>query len=274
MIIKHFTTLRCNETRTLNLTFHYISKLYTPRVTKKTLSLHPETALAGIIFFNNMDKVSENPFKNRAVADMPLIVVTALFVTCYLVSNLMAVKVIGLFNLFYFDAGTITFPFAYMLGDVLTEIWGYKTTRKIIFLTFLCNVFMVICTQIGVWLPSPDYLDGAAESYNTVFNYVPRIILGSLTGFLLGELSNSWFMERIRKKTGGKHLWVRTIGSSMIGYIFDTVPFVLIAFLGTVTTRDLLLMIGLQYVMKLGIEVLFGTPMAYAVIAALKKKIS
>ena len=168
MIIKHFTTLRCNKTRTLNLTFHYISKLYTPRVTKKTLSLHPETALAGIIFFNNMDKVSENPFKNRAVADMPLIVVTALFVTCYLVSNLMAVKVIGLFNLFYFDAGTITFPFAYMLGDVLTEIWGYKTTRKIIFLTFLCNVFMVICTQIGVWLPSPDYLDGAAESYNTL----------------------------------------------------------------------------------------------------------
>ena len=236
--------------------------------------MHPETALAGIIFFNNMDKVSENPFKNRAVADMPLIVVTALFVTCYLVSNLMAVKVIGLFNLFYFDAGTITFPFAYMLGDVLTEIWGYKTTRKIIFLTFLCNVFMVICTQIGVWLPSPDYLDGAAESYNTVFNYVPRIILGSLTGFLLGELSNSWFMERIRKKTGGKHLWVRTIGSSMIGYIFDTVPFVLIAFLGTVTTRDLLLMIGLQYVMKLGIEVLFGTPMAYAAIAALKKKMS
>ena len=170
---------------------------------------------------------------------MPLIVVTALFVTCYLVSNLMAVKVIGLLDLFYFDAGTITFPFAYMLGDVLTEIWGYRTTRKIIFLTFFCNIVMVICTQVGVWLPSPDYLEGTAEAYNTVFNYVPRIILGSLTGFLLGELSNSWFMERIKKMTAGKHLWVRTIGSSIIGYMFDTVPFVLIAFLGTVTTRDL-----------------------------------
>ena len=200
-----------------------------------------------------------------------LIVVTALFVTCYLVSNLMAVKVIGLFNLFYFDAGTITFPFAYMLGDVLTEIWGYRTTRKIIFLTFFCNLFMVICTQIGVWLPSPDYLEGSAAAYDSVFNYVPRIILASLTGFLLGELSNSWIMDKIKKKTKGRRLWVRTIGSSMIGYVFETVPFVLIAFAGTLTARDLLLMIALQYLMKLGIEVLFGTPMAYAVISKIKK---
>jgi uncharacterized integral membrane protein (TIGR00697 family) len=130
---------------------------------------------------------------------------------------------------------------------------------------------MVICTQIGVWLPSPDYLEGTAEAYNNVFNYVPRIILGSLTGFLLGELSNSWFMEKIRRKTKGRRLWVRTIGSSIIGYMFDTVPFVLIAFLGTVTTRDLFLMIGLQYIMKLGIEVFFGTPMAYGAIALLKR---
>ena len=218
-----------------------------------------------------MDKVSENPFKNRTVADMPLIVVTALFVTCYLVSNLMAVKVIGILSLFYFDAGTITFPFAYMLGDVLTEIWGYRTTRKVIFLTFFCNIVMVVCTQIGVWLPSPDYLEETAQAYNTVFNYVPRIILGSLTGFLLGELSNSWIMEHIKKKTKGKRLWVRTIGSSIIGYMFDTVPFVLIAFLGVLTARDILLMIALQYVMKLGIEAIFGTPMAYAVIGMLKR---
>ena len=158
-----------------------------------------------------------------------------------------------------------------MLGDVLTEIWGYRTTRKVIFLTFVCNIFMVICTQIGVWLPSPDYLEGNAEAYDTVFNYVPRIILGSLAGFLLGELSNSWMMERIKSKTKGKHLWVRTIGSSIIGYLFDTIPFVLIAFLGVLTTRDILLMIALQYLMKLGIETFFGTPMTYAAISLLKK---
>jgi uncharacterized integral membrane protein (TIGR00697 family) len=218
-----------------------------------------------------MEKVSENPLKNRKDGDTPLVVVTALFVTSYLVSNIMAVKVIGLFDIFYFDAGTITFPFAYMLGDVLTEIWGYRTARKAIFLTFFCNVMMVLCTQIGVWLPSPDYLDVTATAYDTVFSYVPRIVIASLTGFLLGELSNAWLMDRIKRKTKGKRLWVRTIGSSVVAYLFDTVPFVLIAFAGTLTVRDILLMIALQYFMKLGIEALFGTPMAYATIKLLRK---
>ena len=220
-----------------------------------------------------MDKVSENPFKNRTDGNMSLMVVTALFVTLYLVSNVMAVKVISIFNLFYFDAGTITFPFAYMLGDVLTEIWGYRTTRKIIWMTFLCNIIMVVCTQIGVWLPSVDYLDPTATAYNTIFTYVPRIVLGSLAGFLLGELSNAWLMERIKIKTRGRFLWVRTIGSSIVGYLFDTLPCVLIAFAGILTTRDILLMIAMQYFMKLAIEVFFGTPMAYAVIVFLKRKV-
>ena len=204
---------------------------------------------------------------------MPLMVVTTLFVTLYLVSNVMAVKIISIFGYFYFDAGTITFPFAYMLGDVLTEIWGYRTARKVIWMTFLCNIMMVICTQVGVWLPSPDYLDVTANAYDTIFTYVPRIVIGSLAGFLLGELSNAWFMERIKKATKGRRLWVRTIGSSVIGYLFDTLPFVLIAFAGVLTMRDLMLMIAMQYFMKLGIEVFFGTPMAYAVILLLKRKI-
>ena len=218
-----------------------------------------------------MDKVSENPFKNRTDVMSPYVIVTVLFVMCYVVSNLMAVKVIGFFELFYFDAGTITFPLAYMLGDVLTEIWGYKTARKTILLAFFCNIFVVVCTQIGVWLPSPDYLDATANAYDTVFSYVPRIVLGSLTGFLLGELSNAWLMDKIKSKTKGRHLWVRTIGSSIVGYLFDTIPFVLIAFLGVLSTRDLLLMIVSQYIMKLVIESFFGTPMAYAAVAYLRK---
>ena len=221
-----------------------------------------------------MEKVSENPLKNRETDNMSLIVVTALFVTSYLVSNIMAVKVIDLFDILYFDAGTITFPFAYMLGDVLTEIWGYRTARKAIILTFFCNLLMVICTQVGVWLPSPDYLDATAQAYNTIFSYVPRIVIASLTGFLLGELSNAWVMEKIKEKTKGRHLWIRTIGSSVVGCMFDTVPFVLIAFLGTLTVRDIVLMIALQYFMKLGIEAVFGTPMAYAMVAAIRKSVS
>ena len=222
-----------------------------------------------------MNKVSENPSKNRIKNQInnhtALMVVTALFVTSYLVSNVMAVKVISLFGLFYFDAGTIVFPFAYMLGDVLTEIWGYRTARKVIWLTFMCNIIMVVCTQIGVWLPSPDYLDETANAYNHIFSYVPRIVVASLTGFLLGELSNAWLMEKIKKITGNRRLWVRTIGSSAVAYLFDSLPFVLIAFLGVVSTHDLLMMIAFQYGAKLLIEAIFGTPLAYAAVHAIRK---
>ena len=218
-----------------------------------------------------MNKVSENPFKNRASSHTPLMVVTALFVTLYLVSNVMAVKVISIFGLFYFDAGTITFPFAYMLGDVLTELLGYHTAKKVIWMTFFCNLLMVICTQIGVWLPSPDYLGETASAYNHIFSYVPRIVIASLTGFLLGELSNAYLMEKIKEKTKGRRLWVRTIGSSAVAYIFDSLPFVLIAFAGVVSTRDLMMMIAFQYTAKLLIEAVFGTPMAYMVIRGYRK---
>ena len=218
-----------------------------------------------------MNKVTENPLKNRENNHTALMIVTALFVTLYLVSNVMAVKVIGLFDLFYFDAGTITFPFAYMLGDVITELWGYKTAKKVIYITLLSNIVMVLCTQIGVWLPAPDYMADTAAAYSHIFNYVPRIVLGSLVGFLLGELSNAWVMERIRRRMQGRRLWVRTIGSSMIGYLFDSLPFVLIAFAGTVSTHDLIMMILFQYFSKLIIESVCGTPLAYIFIGWVKR---
>ena len=229
-----------------------------------------------------MNKVSGNPLKNRVKARLraggqsvsnqtALMVVTALFVSSYLISNTMAVKVIGLFNLFYFDAGTITFPFAYMLGDVLTEIWGFRISKRVIWTTFFCNILMVACTQIGVCLPSPEHLGETAAAYDHIFNYVPRIVLASLVGFLCGELSNAWLMVKIREKTKGKHLWVRTIGSSAVGYLFDSLPFVLIAFAGVVPVRELLLMMAFQYVSKLLIEALFGTPLAYAAIKFVRK---
>ena len=101
---------------------------------------------------------------------------------------------------------------------------------------------------------------------------MPRIVIASLTGFLLGELSNAWLMEKIKQKLGNSKLWVRTIGSSLVAYIFDTVPFVLIAFAGTLPVRDIVLMIALQYVMKIGIETLFGTPLAYSAIAMIKRQ--
>ena len=218
-----------------------------------------------------MYKVSENPFKNRVSTQTVFLTCVALFSALYIVSNIMAVKVISLFGLFYFDAGTITCPLAYMLGDVITELWGYRTARRVIFITLFCNVLMVLNTQLGVILPSPDYMAETAEAYNHIFNYVPRIVFASLVGFLLGELSNAKVMEHIKQKTKGRKLWVRTIGSSMVGYLFDSIPFVVIGFAGTVSTHDLMMMIIFQYFSKLIIESLFGTPLAYAVIGWIKR---
>jgi len=219
-----------------------------------------------------MNKVAENPSKNRTVPyPIPLVIVSAVFVTLYLVSNIMAVKIVGIGKWIYFDAGTITFPFAYMLGDVLTEIWGYKTAKRVILLTLACNILLVLCTWIGVFLPVPDYNDAIASAYNRVFTYVPRLVLGSIAGFLCGELSNAWLMVRIKKWTEGRLLWVRAIGSSIAGHLFDTVPFVLIAFGGVVPWIDILKLIAFQFVAKLGIEAIMGTPLAYLILRFMRR---
>jgi uncharacterized integral membrane protein (TIGR00697 family) len=217
-------------------------------------------------------QVPEHPvIKNREDV-APLVIIVALMVTCYLTANIMAVKLIGAFDVALIDAGTIIFPVAYVLGDVLTEIWGFKVARKVIFLTFACNVLLVIFTMIGVWIPSPAYLSETADAYNAVFSYVPRIVAGSLVAFLAGELSNAWIMTKIKGLTNGRFLWMRTIGSSAIGYIFDTGIFCAIAFAGTVKLRDMFVMIGILYLVKVAIEAVLGTPIAYAVIAYLRKR--
>ena len=219
-----------------------------------------------------MNQVSENPVKNRNDSFSALVVISGLLITLYLTSNIMAVKLISVFGLTWFDAGTITFPFAYMLGDVLTEVWGFKTAKKVIWLTFFCNIILVVSTFAGVWLPYPDYIAETANAYAIVFAYVPRIVLASLIAFLGGELLNAWVLIKIREKTGEKLLWVRTIGSSMVGYLFDTIVFVLVAFAGTAPVRDLIFMIAVQYIAKLLIESLGATPMVYAIINYLKKR--
>jgi uncharacterized integral membrane protein (TIGR00697 family) len=218
-------------------------------------------------------QVPEHPaIKNRETLN-PLVVVAALMVTSYLTANVMAVKLITVFGMTLFDAGTITFPLAYVLGDVLTEIWGLNTAKKVIWLTFVCNGIFLVATYIGVLLPYPDYVADTASAYATVFAYVPRIVLASVVAFLCGELVNAYAMEKIKLWSGNRFLWMRTIGSSMVGYIFDTGLFVLIAFAGTAPAKDLFQMILAQYLIKVAIEALCGTPLAYAVIARLRKRV-
>ena len=189
----------------------------------------------------------------------------------YLIANVMAVKLINVAGVTFFDAGTVTFPLAFMLGDVLTEIWGYKTARKVIILAFICNLLMVGMTTIGVHLPYPDYAADSAEAYARVFSYVPRIVAASLFAFLCGELANAWAMEKIKTATSGRYLWLRAIASSMLGYIFDTVLFVILAFAGTAPAKDLATMIGFQYLAKVLLEGLGATPFTYLAVAWLRK---
>lgn len=219
------------------------------------------------------NKVPANPSKNRKGDFSPLVVVTALLVMFYIVANLMAVKIISIGSLSLFDAGTITFPFAYMLGDVLAEVWGYKTAKKVIIMTFICNAMLVIFTSIGIILPYPEYMEDIQQAYTMIYTYVPRIVIASLISFLLGELANAKVLVWIKdRQKDGRRLWMRTIGSSAVGYLFDTVFFVLFAFYGTSPTEDLISMIVVQYIAKLLIEAAAGTPLAYAAIGYLKRK--
>ncbi|MCQ2209490.1 MAG: queuosine precursor transporter [Paludibacteraceae bacterium] len=207
-------------------------------------------------------QVTENPEKNRQATTFVIIV--SILITCYLTANAMAVKLINVKGITIFDAGTIIFPITYMLGDVLTEIWGFKTAKKVIWLTFLCEIIFTFFTWIGTFLPYPEETTTQAIAYETVFGIVPRITLASLIAFLCGELINSWSFEAIKKKTKGKWFGIRAIGSSIFGYTIDTTLFVLIAFYGTVPHHDLFTMIVIQIIVKLALESFFATPFAYA----------
>ena len=218
-------------------------------------------------------KVPENPSENRIGSFTPLVAVSGLLIMLYLTANLMAVKVISIGPLALFDAGTITFPIAYMLSDVLAEIWGYRTAKKVIFLTFVCNILLVVFTSIGIILPYPDYMEEVQNAYATIYTYVPRIVIASLISFLAGDIMNAKILVAMRDRSrNGRNLWMRTIGSSAVGYLIDTVLFVLIAFTGTAPASDLLSMIAVQYVAKLGLEAAFGTPLAYMAIGFIRRK--
>lgn len=215
----------------------------------------------------------ENPVKNQtqfgARKYQIFVVLSAIMITSYLVANVMAVKVISIFGLTLFDAGTVTFPISYLLGDVITEVYGFKSARKLIFLTFFCNIFFVAATSIGLILPSPEHAAETVQAYAVIFSIVPRILVASLIAFMAGELINAWTMEKIKKLTKGKHLWMRTVGSSALGYLADTVLFVFIAF--SLPIEEMITMVVAQYAMKMLLEAVCSTPLAYGMVRWINK---
>lgn len=191
-------------------------------------------------------------------------IISTLFVMLLIISNLLATKMIFILG-FVLPAAVIVYPFCFMVGDVLTEVWGFKTAKKVIWLGFFMNLLLIIFTNIAIPLTYPEFWKGQ-EHFQFIFGAIPRIVLASFIGYLVGELSNSWSLELIKKITNGKWLFVRTIGSSMVGQVFDTVLFITIAFYGTMPNEVLITMVIAQYIFKVLCEALAGTPLAYGLV--------
>lgn len=191
-------------------------------------------------------------------------IISTSFVVALLISNILAAKLITVWSL-VLPAAVIIYPFCFMVGDVLTEVWGYNYAKKVIYFGFMANLAMVVFMSLGGLLPpAPGWAN--QDAYMAIFGAVPRIVLASFVGYLFGELLNSWSLEKIKSFTGVRLLFVRTIGSSIIGQLFDSGIFITIAFWGLVPQNVLLTMIASQYLVKVIIEAIAGTPLAYLLV--------
>jgi uncharacterized integral membrane protein (TIGR00697 family) len=190
------------------------------------------------------------------------------FVAVLMISNTVAVKLIQI-GPFVFAGAIFIFPVSYIFGDILTEVYGYAASRKIIWSGFGALILMVLGYMLVENLPAAGFWTGQA-AYDQILGFVPRIVLGSIVGYFAGEFCNSYVMSRMKIWTNGKALWSRIIGSTVVGEAVDTILFVSIAFSGTVPFAILLTLIGSNYIFKVGYEILV-TPITYGVVRWLKR---
>jgi queuosine precursor transporter len=196
-------------------------------------------------------------------------VITGLFVGVLILSNILAAKMVRL-GPFVFDGGTLLFPLSYIFGDILTEVYGYRESRKVIWTGLAALVLM----SLNIWLIGALPSDPSwklQQSYNDILAMVPRIALASVLGYFAGEYSNSVVLSRMKLLTKGRWLWTRTIGSTLVGELADTLIFVAVAFAGSYPAPVLLAMIGSNYLFKCGIEAAF-TPLTYKVVGFVKRR--
>ena len=190
------------------------------------------------------------------------------FVAVLMISNVVSAKPVIL-GPFTFDGGTILFPLSYIFGDVLTEVYGYQRSRRVIWSGFGATALMAaIFMLVGVLPAAPDW--EYQEAYQAILGMTPRIVIASLVAYFLGEFSNSWVLAKMKILTQGRWLWTRTIASTLVGEGIDTLVFVLVAFYGVWPNPLLLTVIASNYVFKCGVEVLV-TPLTYRVINGLKR---
>lgn len=204
-------------------------------------------------------------------------IVTALFVTSLIVSNIIAVKLIRVGSL-VLPAGVILFPVAYIIGDILTEVYGYSKARQVIWIGFFCNLLAVIAIWIaGRLTPPPFWTVGifdspqtAQQAYEAILGFTPRLLLASFLAYLVGEFLNSIVLAKLKVRTGGRWLWLRTISSTIVGQGADSLVFITIAFWGIFPTSALSQAILSQWLFKVAFETL-ATPFTYLVVNALKR---
>lgn len=196
-------------------------------------------------------------------------IIMAFFVAVLLISNIASTKIL-VFWKFTFDGGTLLFPLSYIFGDILTEVYGYRRTRRVIWTGFIAALVMsLVLWIVQVLPPAPDWPN--QQAYESVIGFMPRIVLASLLAYFAGEFTNSYILSRLKVKMEGKRLWVRTIGSTLIGEGFDTTIFCLVAFYGVLPGSLLLTVIVSNYIFKCAVEILF-TPLTYKIVGFLKNR--
>jgi uncharacterized integral membrane protein (TIGR00697 family) len=197
------------------------------------------------------------------------VIVVALFVTCLITANITAVKLVNLFG-FILPAAILIFPLSYIIGDVLTEVYGYRQTRRVIWLGFFCNFVTVLAIWMGQVLPAASFWD-AQEAYERILGYAPRLLFASFLAYLVGEFANSFVLAKMKIATRGRWLWLRTIGSTLVGQGLDSLVFITLAFAGTIPMGALILTIVTQWLAKSIYEAAV-TPLTYMVVKFLKQK--
>jgi uncharacterized integral membrane protein (TIGR00697 family) len=195
--------------------------------------------------------------------------IVAIFITCLITANIAAVKLVEIFG-FVLPAGTIIFPISYIFGDVLTEVYGYRQARRVIWLGFLCNFIVVVALWIGQVLPPASFWDGQ-KAYERILGYTPRLLVASFLAYLVGEFANSFVLAKMKIATKGRWLWTRTIGSTVVGEGLDSLVFMSLAFVGMIPIAALLLAILTQWLVKSFYEAAV-TPLTYIVVNFLKRK--
>ncbi|HAS04471.1 MAG TPA: transporter [Dehalococcoidia bacterium] len=195
------------------------------------------------------------------------VIISAIYVTALITANIISVKVIG-FGSVVVPAAIIIFPLSYIFGDILTEVYGYRWARRVIWLGFGCNLIFVLFSYLGQLLPAASFWTDQ-PAYESILGYAPRLLLASVCGYLVGEFVNSFIMAKMKVATKGRWLWARTIGSTVFGQGLDTAIFIVIAYVGTASFVPL--MILYHWLIKVGIEAL-ATPITYKTVNYLKRK--